>query len=460
LVTVPPPGPSSDFVQAFYPVGRAVVIGHSPYADSLRQLQAGEGDAYQSPYLYPPPFALLLAPFGLLSTSAASVTWHLANLVALAIAAWLIANRLFPARRLLASGLMVVLFAGFAPVRDAIASGQSDVLVLLLLVAALITFDGLGVRPPPSSPRQATAGALLAAAAMIKLYPLGIVVVAALRHRTRLLMSALGSAAALVIASVALMGPGVWVDYLRVSQAASEPRFASSPFSFGLLAFAYRALGSVTPAIWVKLLVSIVILGIVIVIVRRTASVNPMSWTAMGLLLTGCLVAFPFLEVQHLSALLLVVPGIAVTASSVLRQAGLSRNAQALLLAVMLGLPTALAFLSRLLSDRLLVRVTTVALLTAAIVIGYTLSDCRLARSSKTALVAIGVAYLALASPAFLNMAAWWSVPMSPLHLVLSEGQLYLLLVLLAGCAVLAGGRSRRVIESHPARLSVAAVES
>jgi hypothetical protein len=45
----------------------------------------------------------------------------------------------------------------------------------------------------------------------------------------------------------------------------------------------------------------------------------------------------------------------------------------------------------------------------------------------------VAMTFVLMASPAFLNMAAWWPPPISRLHVVLGEGQLYLLIMLIVG---------------------------
>jgi hypothetical protein len=172
------------------------------------------------PYTYPPLMAILLSPFTLLSFRVVSRLWLLVNaglcLVVVAILANEIAN-VAGASKLLARrdlriwlsdpvhvlGLAVAaaLVLPAAPARQTMLTGQIDLLVLLPLALVPALLRGR---------RDAWAGAAVALAAMLKLTPGMLLLYFVLRGHWKALWSAIATLVGLSLASIAVVGPGVF----------------------------------------------------------------------------------------------------------------------------------------------------------------------------------------------------------------------------------------------------------
>jgi hypothetical protein len=458
LVTVPSLAPRNDYHTAFYPAGRAVLVGSNPYADSLAHMKVGLSRyvlangaaplAPSSPYPYPPAVALMLAPLSVLPYSFASRIWYLVNICALAVIALLLGSRLGRrSKRLLAGGLVFATLVGFAPVRFTLQMGQVDILVLLFIVAALALVEPLAVnRHSSASVRQFTGGVLLGLACVVKLYPIAIVFYAALRRRYLLVFSALATACATLVLSAVILGPHVLGDYFAVARISSEPGYVAYPFSFGLFGFAYRALTInpysvpliMLPGWLIKPLFFLAALGVAAA-VAALIGCRPgrLRWSELSIVCVSTLTIFPLLEIQHLSLLMAVLPGFAIFLSSSLVRNGVSTRLLRVLAVLAAFVPLGLAVTATTLPGKAVVSLTIVLALLLSAFLVYWLRQSSLSAIVKTSVVAGGIMYLALASPAFQNMAAWWGSPMSSLHVFVGEGQLYVLVLLGACLAIL-----------------------
>jgi alpha-1,2-mannosyltransferase len=179
------------------------------------------------PYTYPPLFALLLIPITVLPFHIAARLWMAVN-----VALWVGCTLLLAAeiRRILAAALPALLSAAggapatgavsgwraarnpvtlaalvclsFAPAQQTLLTGQVDLLVLLplALVPRLLRRG-----------RERWAGTVVAGAAMLKFTPVILLLYFVLRRRWRALAASLVALAALVAASVAVVGPGVFL---------------------------------------------------------------------------------------------------------------------------------------------------------------------------------------------------------------------------------------------------------
>lgn len=161
---------------------------------------------------YPPPTILLLAPFGLMNLRLATAAWYLVHGSAF-LAAVVLLWRTF-AREQGAVGLALVGALVFAlrPTYTTFAFGQTNFIILLLLVMSCRS-------------RAAGRGLWLAASMAVK--PLGVVLVAplALRREWRSLVAAVITLAVLVIITAAFFGIQPFVAYLRDNPVSRMPRF-------------------------------------------------------------------------------------------------------------------------------------------------------------------------------------------------------------------------------------------
>ncbi len=152
---------SGDYARDFHAIYRGVaglVRGDAPMyrLDDIRANPLGDT------YKYPPIFALVFAPLTWLTFVPALMTWRVINLLLLIAAAGLLL-RTYRARlrSWLGLALLLLLFS-LRPLADTLGYGQVDLLLLLLLTAAL---QAVARR------RDLALGAWIGAAAALKLYP-------------------------------------------------------------------------------------------------------------------------------------------------------------------------------------------------------------------------------------------------------------------------------------------------
>jgi hypothetical protein len=446
LLTTPSLGRENDYQAAFYPAGRAVLQRESPYGAGIEQLDAKlgphpppAGQMAISTFIHPLPYGLMLAPMSLLPYPTAAVAYYWANLLALLVAALLIGIRLAPdRRRLLASGMVFAAFSGFAPLRTALLAGQADILILLLVSVALVV-------PVPSARRSsAAAGVLLGIASVIKIYPAGLVLLAAVQRRFQLVIAAIVTAAAATAAAALWVHPSALIDYLRVTSMASSPQIVANPFRFGLLAFGYRALTTTPYAVPIvhasPTLVKAAFAGLTVIVAAAMAAIlirRHGGERAAAVVTAITLCFFPFLEVQHLTIL---VPVLAVWLLAVARVGPAGSPLVAAAAATGLA-ALGLAAASLWIAGRPMVVLTLVA---TTLVLGGIVVAGRRDRDPLPDVAGRGLlsaAFLMLASPAFINMATWWGVPASPLHVIVGEGELLLVLALIGGLLLTNGLR-------------------
>lgn len=160
-----PPRIQLDFT-AYYLAAQAVVAGRSPYDLAvLRELAAAQGSPSVVAYLYPPAFAVLLAPLAALPLGAANLVWFALQLLWLPLAALCIVRLVpLPGRAL---GVLCAMALLMPAVHHTLELGQVNLLLLLLLALALFV---LGPRPRGVI-WELLGGALLAGATLLKLFP-------------------------------------------------------------------------------------------------------------------------------------------------------------------------------------------------------------------------------------------------------------------------------------------------
>jgi len=120
-------------VAAYLQGARDLLTGHPLYATFLQH--PFPDPTLRPAYIYPPAFALLIAPLAVLPTSAASVVWMGINQAALVVAVTLGIDRLRPtpwARAAIIAGT-----ATFYPLWIDVVQGQANLLILVLVVGGL-----------------------------------------------------------------------------------------------------------------------------------------------------------------------------------------------------------------------------------------------------------------------------------------------------------------------------------
>lgn len=230
-------------------------------------------------FYYPPTFAPLLVPFGLIGESLAIGVW-----IALSIVAFLIGVAILPVSR--AVRWWIVLLAGLSfPFVYGVKLGQVGPILLLLMA--------IGWRWLDSPIRVGISGALGAA---IKLQP-GLLLVWALLTR-RLPAVGVGAVvlAGLAVIATLLAGTGAWSDFLTLLRTVSDP--ISTPQNLTPGAVAYRLGVPPDVAIVVQVASTVLVLVLTLVSIRwatdeasylttvvATQLVSPILWDHYATLL-------------------------------------------------------------------------------------------------------------------------------------------------------------------------------
>lgn len=208
--------------------GSAVASGQNPYVGvtdgTLAELRG---------YVYPPLFALMLAPFTLvLDAATARWAWLASGLLCAAGSARLIL-RLVPLRIPEDRGLVLLVALPLAPVLTwALGVGQPSPELLLLVTAA---YAALRAR------RGAVAGALLAVGASLKLFPAVLGGYLLLRREWTAAASALAVGLGLLAATSLLLGINLYWSWLAVlSRAQGDHSWVGEPLHLSLAAFFTR----------------------------------------------------------------------------------------------------------------------------------------------------------------------------------------------------------------------------
>ncbi len=143
-------------------------------------------------YIYPPSFALLVAPLGLLPDGAAAAAWMAIEQASLAVAVVIVLRWLRPTSWAIAALLVATLT--FYPLWVDVVQGQVNLLVLLLVMVGIVGV----LRGTPAL------GAAIGAAAALKLTPLILVVFLLLDRRFRAAAFVLGGFATVTSAGALL----------------------------------------------------------------------------------------------------------------------------------------------------------------------------------------------------------------------------------------------------------------
>lgn len=174
--------------------------GLNPYdGEVLRQVAAEAGIERLNPFVYLPFTGLMLIPLTMFRPDRALFIWFLLNHVFFLGGAALLAVGVRREERWWVVGLLMGLGAFFFPLTRTLTAGQLNCLLLLLFAAALYL---LGRR------REVAGGILVGAAAMVKVSPAFLILFLAWKRRWRALTASLATVAALLVFSVAALGPG------------------------------------------------------------------------------------------------------------------------------------------------------------------------------------------------------------------------------------------------------------
>ena len=190
-------GPARDFASYYY-AGRVVREGGNPYRGSeLNERSREETGRAVNPYIYPPPFLLVCTGLAGLSIDTARRVWFVLELAGLAACLYVLGRML---KRLEMDGVLLlgVVAVTFPPLYENLVMGQVNALVLLLILLGL---ERLG------EGSERAAGALLGAAAIIKMSPALLVVWLLVRRRFSAVVGALASAVGLMLLALPVVGP-------------------------------------------------------------------------------------------------------------------------------------------------------------------------------------------------------------------------------------------------------------
>lgn len=203
-------------VQAFWLYGRVAATGQNFYLPSVfhevaRPLQSGDvpltsSDVFRREALdvgfpYPPPTILLVAPLGRLDLRTAALAWYVVHALALVAAIVLLWRTFFEREDLLALALTAALTLTLRSTYSTVAFGQTNFLVLLLLVLFWRTRD----RP--------AGGAFAALGMAVKPVMAILLAYTVLRRGWRSLSVTAGALAALSLVVLAAFGPEPFVTY-------------------------------------------------------------------------------------------------------------------------------------------------------------------------------------------------------------------------------------------------------
>ncbi len=233
-------GPTLGYDFLAYLGGAQRIREGQPLYDTVRS--AGDFGLYY----YPPPFAMVLVPLTLLPASQSTWLWLLTS-VCSAIAA----IALMPVRREVRWAVLLLAVTSW-PFLYAVKLGQVGPFLLLLFSLAWRGRDAaLGF------------GLSSAAGALVKIQPLLLLGWAIARRRWQAVAVAVGSLAAVVLASVVILGPTVWRDYLSLLGRVAAPITTPHNFTPGAVAYQLGASAEAASALqWATTaLVIFVLLG-------------------------------------------------------------------------------------------------------------------------------------------------------------------------------------------------------
>ena len=235
-----------DFL-AYHQAASRLLAG-SPLYDLRFEASGGFGLFY-----YPPTFAPLVLPFGLLTATAAVWAWTV-----LLIGTFLIGVAVMPVSTTVR--WWTILLAGSSwPFAYAVKLGQVGPLLFLCFA--------IGWRWLDEPRRLGLSGALGAA---IKVQPALLFVWALLTGRYRAVAAGVAALLVLAVAATLLAGPGSWADFITLIRRVSDPITTAHNFTPGAIAF-QLGLGADAAGL-VQLASTVLVLVVVVVAARRASS--------------------------------------------------------------------------------------------------------------------------------------------------------------------------------------------
>ena len=302
---------TNDFCQDYIAAQR-LAHGEMPYLP-LHSWAGYAACPVSLPYDAHPPFSVLFfVPFALLPKTSAALLWGFCSLVAYLTSGILLLKEL-GWRLLPGMALFTVGSSFWTPLALAQQTQNLEQLLLLLLVAAWI-LERRG--------HSGWAGVLLSLAAMLKLWPVGLLLGALIWRKWRLVLAG-GVVMCLALAVTLIVpGPAAYAAYLgpvRVSELNSVPTKASVSLvgAFTRLFTGYPAAPSIPPLVTGLSLSSAVLLGEVAALLFFLLALALIWWKSkqkpgssaellgQGVLITVLLLTFPLIWYQSLIVLLL-----------------------------------------------------------------------------------------------------------------------------------------------------------
>ncbi|MEM6926736.1 MAG: glycosyltransferase family 87 protein [Myxococcota bacterium] len=206
-----------DYASYHY-AAQTAAAGEDPWAlDRVEAVAQADGTrTWVHPYLYPPPFLLLVWPLSLLSLGTAFVAWGVLQEIALIAAALALAWGWRSVH-----GAVGVVFVALAALMYGLAYGfelgQANVLVLALVLGGAALQDD----------RPVLGGVMLGLACMLKMSPALVVLWWLLRGRTQSVVAAVAAAVGISILVLPLVGPAEQLGFYT----GVLPRFGSGDYN-------------------------------------------------------------------------------------------------------------------------------------------------------------------------------------------------------------------------------------
>jgi hypothetical protein len=219
----------ADFT-AYYTAASLIREGTSPYdAPAFGAEAQSLGFRLDRPYIYFPLLAITVLPLTLLPPMEAASVWFMVNTALLVLSTLLMVRTLGLQKHKVAVVSLLLVALTFYPAVSSTFVGQANVLLLALLVLtwhlAKRGIDGL-------------AGACIAAASMIKVFPVCIALYFLWKSRYRIILSAFAALVVLAAFSIALVGLEPHITYL--SSILPTQLVKPHPLNQSLSAFIYR----------------------------------------------------------------------------------------------------------------------------------------------------------------------------------------------------------------------------
>jgi Glycosyltransferase family 87 len=225
---------AKDF-KTYYAIAQLLSAGADPYAeDALKPFHLGVTRATD-----PPTFVLCIKPLAHVAFSYGYWIWTAVSAALLVVALISLSSHSNLRWAFLALGIL------YPPVLSNIVLGQSKIVILALLV---LTMDFA------EQEEHGPAGACLALATLLRIFPALLLGYFALKRRWRLLLWTVAWGAVGLALTFALLGPASIIGFLAALPALADPRWQTNENQFGLASVIYRntnsyMLAAIGPAI-------------------------------------------------------------------------------------------------------------------------------------------------------------------------------------------------------------------